>query len=120
MIKNRAVLRRLKGKAQKKQKNKNRRLSLPALMLVTATAIFCVTQLAINISLNPRGAKLEGLNREKTMLIEENRQLQEEIAKAKSLAIVTELAEKKLDLSGNSDIKLIHISDPSLVAEVTD
>ncbi|MBD3328913.1 hypothetical protein GF357_00250 [Candidatus Dojkabacteria bacterium] len=120
MTKTKAVLRRLKSKAQKKQKNKSARLSIPMVMLITSTTIFCVTQLAINISLNPRGAKLESLNREKTMLIEENRQLQEEIAKAKSLAIVTELAEKKLELSGNSDVKLIHISDPSIVAEAQD
>lgn len=77
-----------------------------------STLIFCITQLAINANLNPKGAKLESLNTEKQMLIEENRQLSEEIAQAKSLTIVSEISTKKLSLQDNPSANVVYISDP--------
>ncbi len=90
----------------KKLFNKKSNLSIPLILAITSTLLFCITQLAINANLNPLGAKLESLNREKKQLIEENRRIEEEIAQAKSLKVITYLAEKKLNIEKEADYKV--------------
>lgn len=89
---------------------------LTASAAVLSTIVFCVTQLAINANLNPKGAKLEMLNTEKKLLVEENRQLSEDIAQSKSLTIVSEISTKKLSLQDNPSTNVVYISDPTVVA----
>lgn len=89
---------------------------LPAYLALLSTLIFCIVQLAINANLNPKGAKLEMLNTEKNRLVEENRQLSEDIAQSKSLTIVSEISTKKLSLQDNPTSNVVYISDPSIVA----
>jgi cell division protein FtsL len=78
--------------------------------------LFCLTQLAINASLNPQGIKLESFNTEKTALVEENRQLEEEIAEAKSISVISQIADKKLDLTEKDPSQIRYITDTGLVA----
>jgi len=83
---------------------------------IISTVVFCVTQLSINADLNPKGAKLEALNREKNLLIEDNRQLEKEIADAESLPVIIDIAQTKLNLQENGSKQVIHISDSRIVA----
>lgn len=90
--------------------------SFSGTILVIAIILFCFTQLAINANLNPKGIKLERLNREKTALVEENRMLQEELAEAKSITVISQIADKKLDLVEKDPTKIMYINDTSVVA----
>ncbi len=78
-----------------------------------STILFIITQLIINSSLNPQGAKLAKLNQEKDMLIENNRKLSEELSYTKSVTVISELATKKLGLNNEASAKSIYISDPT-------
>jgi len=118
-IKKRLLKRQLQSSTEKVEKNSNYKLSLPALVAVVSTILFCITQLAINASLNPEGARLEQLNTEKNLLVEENRKLQEEIAKSKSLTVISELAEKKLEMHDDSKVNLVFLNSNDVVAVAT-
>jgi len=87
-----------------------------ALIALISTIVFCITQLSINASLNPKGIKLESLNQEKNLLIEDNRQLEKQIADAESLPVITNIAQTKLNLKDNPNQSTIYISDPGIVA----
>ena len=119
-IKKRLLKKELQTKAATIIKSSGYKLTLPALVAVISTILFCVTQLAINASLNPEGAKLEQLNTEKNLLIEENRKLQQEIAKSKSLTVITELAEKKLEMKDDTKVDLVFLSNDEIVASATE
>lgn len=90
-----------------------------SLIAVLSVLLFIVTQLIINSNLNPLGAKLEKLNREKNLLIEYNRQLQEELSYTKSVTVVSEIAEKKLNLTSESNSNMLYISDPTYANKIS-
>jgi hypothetical protein len=91
-------------------------LGFSGIIVMVALTLFCITQLAINANLNPQGIRLEGLNREKNALIEENRMLEESIAEAKSITVISQIADKKLELVQHDQSQLVYISDTSIVA----
>lgn len=91
--------------------------NLPATIFIFSILLFGITQLYINAILTPKGAKLNALNREKRELIEQNRQLEENIAQNRTLTIISVLAEKKLKLSENTDNRLIYIPEIVTVAQ---
>jgi len=91
--------------------------TISGVIAVISILLFCFTQLAVNAQLNPKGAMLEQLNNEKNMLIENNRELSEEIAEGKSITIITQIAENQLGMSKYNDQKIYFIPDNSLVAE---
>ncbi len=81
--------------------------------------LFIITQLIINSSLNPQGAKLQQLNREKNHLIESNRKLEEELSYTRSVTVISEIATQKLNLSPNSDATTLYISDPTYATSLS-
>jgi hypothetical protein len=62
------------------------------------------------------GAKLASLNREKDMLIELNRETQEDIARAKSVTVVTELADEQHNINKDADVEIIFIKENDFIA----
>lgn len=79
--------------------------------------IFTLSQLLINSILSPLGIELQSLNREKNYLIEENRSMEEQIAKTNSITVIRKLADKELNISSSSEKTIIYIEDRSIIAE---
>ncbi|PKN02907.1 hypothetical protein CVU76_02690 [Candidatus Dojkabacteria bacterium HGW-Dojkabacteria-1] len=78
--------------------------------------IFGVSQLVVNSVLTPLGVKLQTLNTEKEHLVEENRQISEEIAKNSSIKVIENLSDKKLNLTQEKQQTVVYIEDTTLVA----
>lgn len=97
----------------RKSEKKN---SLFSMLLTASFVLFVISQLVINSILTPLGIKLEALNDEKEYLLEENRDISEEIARNSSLKVIENLSEKKLNLSKNINQTYIYIPDSRLVA----
>ncbi len=83
---------------------------------VIVTIVFVTTQLVINFVLTPKGIELEDLSREKNLLVENNRELEQEIARIKSISIIKEVTEETMGLSSNPENEIIHITKDSIVA----
>lgn len=79
--------------------------------------IFTLSQLLINSILSPLGIELQSLNREKNYLVEENRSMEEQIAKTNSITVIKKLADKELNISSSSEKTIIYIEDRSIIAE---
>ncbi len=90
---------------------------LPITVFLIALFVFTISQLIINSILTPLGLELESLNSEKNYLVEENRSMEEEIAKANSIMVIRQLANKKLDISSDSERVIIYIEDSNVIAE---
>ncbi len=90
---------------------------LPIMVFLIALFVFTISQLIINSILTPLGLELESLNSEKNYLVEENRSMEEEIAKANSIMVIRQLANKKLDISSDSERVIIYIEDSNVIAE---
>ena len=90
---------------------------LPIMVFLIALFVFTISQLIINAILTPLGLELESLNSEKNYLVEENRSMEEEIAKANSIMVIRQLANKKLDISSDSERVIIYIEDSNVIAE---
>lgn len=86
-------------------------------ILVISFIIFGVSQLVVNSILTPLGTELQSLNSEKEYLLEENRQIEEEVAKTNSIKVIQNLSEKKLKLVQDKQQTVIYIEDASLMAE---
>ncbi len=97
-----------------KRTNKN---NLPATILSVTLVIFAMSQLIINSILTPLGLELQNLNTEKESLIEENRQMENQIAKLGSIKVIQKLTEKKLNISKNENQEIIYVSDTDVIAE---
>ncbi len=78
--------------------------------------IFLATHLFINSTLTPKGIKLEGLSQEKNLLIENNRELGQEIARIKSISIINEITGETMNLQSNAQNKILYISNESIIA----
>lgn len=85
-------------------------------MLLFSFVAFTLSQLVVNSVLTPLGVQLEKLNTEKEYLLEENRDISEEIAKSSSIKVIEQLSQKKLKLSQDIEQSYIYIEDPTLVA----
>jgi hypothetical protein len=101
---------------------KNTRVSLkkqniPLTVFLFTLLLFTLSQLVINSILSPLGIELQSLNSEKNFLIEENRSMEEQIAKSNSIMVIKQLANDKLHISSSSERNLIYIEDSSIIAE---
>lgn len=77
---------------------------------------FCFIHLTVSSILDPRGKELRILEAQKEQLVEENRVLQQEIAKLSSLSVVIGRAQKDLGMEKAKDV--IYISVPSASANI--
>ncbi|MCA9376786.1 hypothetical protein H6762_02970 [Candidatus Nomurabacteria bacterium] len=77
---------------------------------------FLVSQLYTNAKLSPLGRDLQTLNTEKDLLIEDNRLLEQEIAKDNSLIIIREYSEKQFNISSKADYDTLFVTDASIQA----
>jgi len=91
--------------------------NLPIGVFLITLLVFTISQLIINSILTPLGLELESLNSEKNYLVEENRSMEEEIAKANSIMVIRQLANKKLNISSDSERVIIYIEDSNVIAE---
>ena len=98
---------------KKKQKSKK---NIFPILLISSFAAFTLSQLVVNSVLTPLGVQLEKLNTEKEYLLEENRDISEEIAKSSSIRVIEQLSQKKLKLSQEIEQSYIYIEVPTLVA----
>lgn len=95
----------------KKTKNK-----LPITILSISLVLFAMSQLVINSILSPLGIELESLNTEKEFLVEENRAMENQIAKLGSIKVVETLTGKRLNISKVEGQEIIYISDTAVIA----
>ncbi|MGI5898119.1 MAG: hypothetical protein ACOX6Q_03075 [Candidatus Dojkabacteria bacterium] len=89
--------------------------NIPACVFALALTLFIFSQLIINSILAPLGTNLQNLNREKNYLVEENRGMEEEIAKANSITVIQKLADKSLSLTAGSKT-IVYLENDPLVA----
>ena len=78
--------------------------------------VFLLTQLVVNSVLTPKGIKLEDFSQEKKLLIENNRDLGQEIARIKSISIIKEITSETMELDANAQSEIIYISNESIIA----
>lgn len=97
----------------KRQTTKNISLSIFIFTVLT----FILSQLVINSILSPLGIELQSLNKEKNYLIEENRSMEEKIAKTNSITVIKKLASKELNISSSHEKSIIYIEDSTIIAE---
>ena len=95
----------------KKTKNK-----LPITILSISLVLFAMSQSVINSILSPLGIELESLNTEKEFLVEENRAMENQIAKLGSIKVVETLTGKRLNISKVEGQEIIYISDTAVIA----
>lgn len=90
--------------------------NIPVKFFVLTLIIFGVSQLVVNSVLTPLGVQLQALNTEKEHLVEENRQISEEIAKNSSIKVIENLSDKKLNLTQDKQQTVVYIEDSTIVA----
>jgi cell division protein FtsB len=94
---------------------KNQNIALSIFLLTVS--VFILSQLVINSVLSPLGIELQSLNKEKNFLVEENRSMEEQIAKTNSITVIKKLANEQLNISSSGDKTIIYIEDSSIIAE---
>lgn len=87
-----------------------------ATLFVFSLLAFILSQLVVNSILAPLGSELQSLNSEKNYLVEENRGMEEEIAKNNSITVIRKLADKTLSLSASNQKSVVYLQEPSIVA----
>jgi len=85
-------------------------------IFIVSVIFFVLCQLIVNSILAPLGTELQSLNSEKNYLIEENRAMEEEIAKSDSITVIQKLADKSLSLSPSNKKTLVYLEEESIVA----
>ena len=85
-------------------------------LTIAITVVFVITHLVINFVLTPKGIELEDLSREKEYLVENNRELSQDIARIKSISIIKEVTGETMSLQPDAQSKILHISNESIVA----
>ncbi|HPR92123.1 MAG TPA: hypothetical protein PLR64_02630 [Candidatus Dojkabacteria bacterium] len=89
---------------------------MAASIFVLSLVLFILSQLIINSILAPLGTELQSMNGEKNYLIEENRGMEEEIAKSGSITVIQKLADKTLSLSPSNKKTLVYLQEIAIVA----
>lgn len=97
--------------------NRTRNQNIAVTLFLFTLLTFTFSQLIINSILSPLGIQLQSLNKEKNYLIEENRSMEEQIAKTNSITVIKKLANKELNISSTSEKTIIYIEDSSIIAE---
>ncbi len=87
-------------------------VKLTAIVLI----LFLSTHLIINSILTPKGIKLEDFSQEKNSLVENNRELGQEIARIKSISIIKEITSESMQLESNAQNEIIYITNESIIA----
>ncbi len=95
----------------------NRKQNMTLTVFLFSLLTFILSQLVINSILSPLGIQLQSLNSEKNYLIEENRLMEEQVAKTGSIHVIKQLANKELNISSSSEKTVIYIEDSSIIAE---
>jgi len=95
---------------------KNQKTNISVKIFILTLLVFGVSQLVVNSVLTPLGVKLQNLNTEKDHLLEENREISEDIAKNSSIKVIENLSDKKLNLTQEKQQTVIYIEDSTLVA----
>ncbi len=90
--------------------------NIPATIFTLAIIAFVVCQLVINSILAPLGSELQSLNSEKNYLVEENRQMEEKMAKTDSITAIQKLSEKSLSISPSKHKTVVYLEEASIVA----
>ncbi len=90
--------------------------NIPVTILTLAIIAFVVCQLVINSILAPLGSELQSLNSEKNYLVEENRQMEEKMAKTDSITAIQKLSEKSLSISPSKHKTVVYLEEASIVA----
>jgi hypothetical protein len=93
------------------------RKNIPAIVFAFSMTVFVMSQLVINAILNPLGTELQNLNREKNFLVEENRTMEEQVAKTSSITVIKKLADKQLDIRAQSQKTIIYLEQSAVLAE---
>lgn len=101
----------------KKNRDNLKKYNVPLTVFLFTLLVFTLSQLVINSILSPLGIELQRLNSEKNYLIEENRSMEEQIAKTNSIMVIKQLANKKLNISSSSEKSIIYIEGSSIIAE---
>lgn len=99
---------------------KRQQSNTPSKVFLLTLVLFGLSQLVVNSILTPLGVKLQSLNTEKEHLLEENRQMSEDIAKNNSIKVIENLSEKKLNLTQDKQQTVVYIEDTTLVANRSD
>lgn len=95
----------------------NTRTNIPVIVFTFSMIVFVLSQLVINAVLNPLGTELQNLNREKNFLVEENRAMEEQVAKTSSITVIKKLADRQLDIRAQSQKTIIYLEQSALLAE---
>ena len=95
----------------------NKKQNIALTIFLFSLFAFVSSQLIVNSILSPLGIQLQSLNSEKNYLIEENRLMEEQIAKTSSIHVIKQLANKELNISSDSERFVIYIEDTSIIAE---
>jgi len=77
---------------------------------------FILSQLVSNTILAPMGTELQRLNSEKNYLVEENRGMEEKIAKNNSITVIRKLADESLSLSSSNQKTVVYLEEATVVA----
>jgi cell division protein FtsB len=96
---------------------RQKKQNLALTMFVLTLTLFIFSQLVINSILSPLGIQLQSLNSEKNYLVEENRAMEDQIAKTNSITVVRKLASSRLNISSENEKTVIYIEDINLLAE---
>lgn len=62
------------------------------------------------------GTELQRLNSEKNYLVEENRGMEEKIAKNNSITVIRKLADESLSLSSSNQKTVVYLEEATVVA----
>ncbi len=90
--------------------------NLPTTLFVLAIVAFVACQLVINSILAPLGSELQSLNSEKNYLVEENRQMEEKIARTDSITAIQKLSDRSLSLSASKNKTVVYLQEATIVA----
>ncbi|MHC1716865.1 MAG: hypothetical protein AB9915_03230 [Candidatus Dojkabacteria bacterium] len=91
--------------------------NIPITMFLFSVLVFILSQLVINSVLTPLGMELQNLNKEKNYLVEENRGMEEQVAKTNSIMVIQKLAGKSLKISSSNKKTVIYIENSSIIAD---
>ncbi|MCK9368370.1 hypothetical protein M0R04_00090 [Candidatus Dojkabacteria bacterium] len=111
------MLNRIRRKFKRSLENKGKvnSATLPIVFLILSLAIFCITQLSINSILSPLGKQLQSFNTEKDLLIQENREIEKDLANSQSISVIQNITNKKYNLKPTNTSQLVYVT-PNVVA----
>lgn len=83
---------------------------LPLFIFLLFTLLFFGTQLYVNSLLSPLGSRLQSFKTEKDLLLQENREIEKDLANAQSITVVENLTNRKYKLAPTKTTQLVYVS----------